>query len=186
MFEGVDDLRTAWPAQPTTLFHLTPQEMRTALERIDRRQRRIARGMVAAFVADVIFFTTLLLLINNALKSVGCIWIMVGMGCFARRLWTGLRRAERASEDMFARPSIDAFRASLEARWDFYRLMLSFGAVLPGVALILIADLVRHPDSAPTVALVAVLFVAATANAFRIHLPHARAIRQQIADLDRL
>jgi hypothetical protein len=186
MFEGVDDLRTAWHAQPTTLFRLTPQEMRTALERIDRRQRRIARGFVAAFVGEVIAFATILFLINNPLVSAGCIWIMIAMGWFAHRLWTGLRRAERASEDMLARPSIDAFRSSLEARWEFYRLLPSFGAILPGVALILIASLVRQPDSAPIAALVVAVFIAATANGFRLHLPHARAIRQQITELDRL
>lgn len=187
MFEGVEDLRTAWNAQPTTLFRLTPQQMRAALERIDRRQRKIARGIVAAFAGDVISFTTILILMhNNVLQVAGCIWIMVAMGWFARRLWTGLRRAEWASEDMLARPSIDAFRASLESRWEFYRLLLSFGAVLPGVALYLIGALIRQPDAAIMVGLVAAVIVAASANGFRIHLPQARAIREQMAELDRL
>lgn len=187
MLNEVEDFRTAWHAQPTTFFRLTPHEMRVGLERIDRRQRRLARGILAAFVGDVIGFTTILfLVVANALEAAGCLWIMIAMGWFARRLWKGLRSAERAHEEMVARPSIDALRESLEARWKFYRSLLSFGAVLPGVAMFLIGALVAEPTAATGVAVTGAVLVASIANAFRVHLPKARAIQQQLAELDRL
>lgn len=187
MLDDLEDFRTAWNTQPTTLFRMTPREMRAGLERIDHRQRRIARGIRTAFICDLISFTVILFFIyHNVIAAAGCIWIMLAMGWFTRHLWTRLRRAERASEDMLARPSIDAYRASLEARWEFYRSLLAMGAVLPGVALILIGDLIRQPQSAPVVAATGMVFVFAIANGFRMHLPKARAIREQLAELDRL
>jgi hypothetical protein len=187
MLHDLEDFRTAWHTQPTTFFRLTAHEMRAGLERVQRRQRRIARGILAAFVGDVISFTMILFLaVTNALEAAGCIWIMFAMGWFARHLWVGLRSAERASEEMVARPSIDAFRASLESRWVFYRSLLSFGVVLPGVALFLIGAVVAQPASAIWVGVTGALLIAGIANGFRIHMPKARAIRQQLAELDRL
>lgn len=187
MFSDLENFRTAWHTQPTTFFRLTPHEMQAGLEHVDRRQRRIARGILAAFVGDVIGFTMVLfLVVTNALEAAGCIWIMLAMGWFARHLWMGLRSAERAREEMLARPSIDAFRASLESRWEFYRSLLSFGAVLPGVALFLVGALVAEPASASWVAATGTLVIAVIANGFRIHMPKARVIRQQLTELDRL
>ena len=187
MLRDLEDFRTVWHTQPTTFFRLTPYEMHAGLERIDRRQRRIARGILTAFVGDVIAFTlVLVLVVANAVQAAGCIWIMLAMGWFARRLWMGLRRTERASEEMLARPSIDAFRAALESRWQFYRSLLLFGAVLPGVAMFLIGTFLAEPDSASWVATTGALVIAAIVNGFRIHTPKARDIRRQLAELDRL
>ena len=187
MLDELDDVRSAWHAQPTTFFRLTPQQMFAGLRRIDRRQRRVAHGILVAFVGDVIAFTTVLFVsVTNLLEAAGCLWIMIAMGWFARRLWTGLRSAERAQEEMVARPSIDAFRASLEARLTFYRSLLSFGAVLPGVGLFLIGALIAAPESAVWVAVTGALLVAGVANGFRMHLPRTRDIRKQLSELDQL
>ncbi|HEY4307652.1 MAG TPA: hypothetical protein VGM82_24470 [Gemmatimonadaceae bacterium] len=183
----LEDLQTAWHAQPTTFFRLTPQQMRAGVDRIDQRQRRVARGIVAAFVGDVISFTLLLFLfVTNAIQAVGCVWIMLAMGWFARYLWTHLRTSERTRDEMIARPSIDAFRAALNARWTFYRSLLAFGVVLPGVALLIIGGLIAAPGSGKSVAATVVVIVAAIANGFRLHLPNARAVQRQLAELDEL
>ena len=182
----LEDFRTVWHAQPTTFFHLTPQAMRAAVERIDHRQRRIARGVVGAFAGDVIAFTLLLFFfVTNVLQAAGCVWIMLSMGWFARRLWVQLR-GDRSYEEMLARPSIEADRASLEGRWEVYRSLLSFGAVLPGVALFVAGGLLAEPGSALWVAVTIAVIVAGIANGFRLHLPAARAIRRQLLELDRL
>ena len=163
MRHELEDFRMAWHAQPTTFFHLAPQEMRAVVERIDRRQRRIARGVVVAFVGDVIAFTLILLfLVTNALQAAGCVWIMIAMGWFARRLWAQVRGADRTHDEMVARPSIDAFRASLETRWAFYQSLLSFGAVLPGVAIFVAGFVVAQPASAAWAAVTGVVILAGT------------------------
>jgi len=187
MRNELEDFRTVWHAQPTTFFHLAPQAMRASVERIDRRQRRIAAGIVIAFAGDLVGFTLVLLfVVTNVLEAAGCLWIMISMGWFAQRLRGQLRGGARAYEEVVTRPSIHAFRASLEARWEFYLSLLSLSAVLPGIAVFIAGVVVAEPASAAWAIGTGGVIVAAIANALRIHLPDALAIRRQLVELDRL
>lgn len=187
MRDDLEDVQNTWHAQPTTFFHLAPREMRAAVARTERRQQRIARGVIVAFVGDVVAFTLLLFLfVTNAVEAAGCIWIMLSMGWFARLLSRHLRSAAPTYDETAARPSIDAFRASLASQLGFYKLLLAFGLVLPGVALFVAGILLAQPGAGKAAALTGVVIAAAIANGFRLHLPGARAIQQQLSELDKL
>jgi hypothetical protein len=165
---------------------MSRQQIQGRVAQESARQRRIPIGIGAAFAGDVIAFTTLLFFFPDAFQRAGSILIMLAMGYLTRRLQLRRAKATTAQSEIAARPSIDAYRAALDAQLEFYRALLAFAAVVPGVGLFIFGAIRSEPEAWPFGLATVVLLLAGMANGCRMHLPHARRLLEQLRELDAL
>ncbi len=128
----------------------------------------------------------LLFFFPDPFQRAGSILIMLAMAYLTRRFQRRRAKATMAQNEMAACPSIDAYRMALDAQLEFYRGLLPFAGVLPGIALFLFGAIRSEPDAWPYGLAAVVLLLAGMVNGCRIHLPQVRRILAQRRELDAL
>jgi hypothetical protein len=186
-----DHFQNLWQGQSTEDFRMTPEQIRTRIEKLFRKTRRRNRGGYVACALVVLSCVWWLIQFDTALERTGTLLTLVGIGTLIVQLRMN-QRGERDAHHRAAMGETDSLaflRGELERQVAFHRgkqFLVRMLALIPGPLLFCAGFAQAHPEIARNIAVQAIIILALVVAAVPLNRWVARGYQRQLDGLGRM